>query len=105
MSKVNLDDVKRQIMALMAAPATQQRHIEKLRALSLKKRKAAQQIVGAELARAGFDMALYRYRANACGFQFSQRLADDCHRALQRQPGHDCSHDDIRPACSGAEHA
>ena len=72
MSKVNLDDVKRQIMALMAAPATQQRHIEKLRALSLKKRKAAQQIVGAELARAGFDMALYRYRANACGFQLSQ---------------------------------
>jgi hypothetical protein len=31
-----------------------------------------------------FDTTLYRYRANACGPQFSQRLADDCHRALQR---------------------
>jgi hypothetical protein len=31
-----------------------------------------------------FDTTLYRYRANACCPQFSQRLADDCHRALQR---------------------
>jgi hypothetical protein len=39
MSKVDLEDVRRQITALIAAPAAQQAHTDKLRALSLKNEK------------------------------------------------------------------
>ncbi len=59
MAKIDLDDLKRQIKELSASSATQKSRTEKLRALSLQKRKAAEQIVRPALARAslGLDIA------------------------------------------------
>jgi hypothetical protein len=57
MAKIDLDDLKRQIIALSASSVIREPHAEKLRALSLQRRKAAEQIVSPALARAGLDIA------------------------------------------------
>ena len=56
MEKIDLDALKRQIMALAGRSAPQETHTEKLRTLSLQKRKATEQIVRPALERAGLDI-------------------------------------------------
>jgi hypothetical protein len=57
MAKIDLDDLKRQIMLLTANSVAREPNAEKLRALALKKRKAAEGIVSPALSRAGLDIA------------------------------------------------
>jgi hypothetical protein len=56
MAQIDLDDIKRQILALSATTASQKARAEKLRALSLQKRKAAEQLLRPALAQAGPDI-------------------------------------------------
>ena len=78
MAKIDLDDLKRQIMALSASSATQKTRTEKLRALSLQKRKAAEQIVRPALARANLDLDIAGLREKV--IQNARTFRDEAER-------------------------
>ena len=78
MAKVDLDDLKRQIAALTATSATQKTRAKKLRALSLQKRKAAEQIVRPALARASLDLDIAGLREKV--IQNARTFRDEAER-------------------------